>query len=561
LAWTWKKLGGFGGACAVLAVGITIAEPLQGGPRRARSVLPIETATTGDEIVAGRVLLRLRRNLPADLVAGLQHCGVGVEDRLEGGVDVLTVPPVAPADLIAWAFEQLDEVEFCEPDGIVRNEGDVDDPDAVNQWHLTKIGVRDAWTLSEGSADTTIAVLDSGVDPNHPDLAGKLVPGWNFIRGNANTIDDYGHGTHVAGLAAATTNNGVGVAGVGYRCSILPLKVLDSSGTGSYSAVAAAIRYASLHGARVINLSLGGSVPSATLQASVDAAVERGCVVIAAAGNAGSTDRHYPAACPNAIAVGASTPADLRASFTNYGPWVDLAAPGTNLLSSYPTYPVSMGSGGMYRLMSGTSMSTPVVSGVAGLLFTLLGSSATPAAVRACLESTADPVAAGWTAFGRLDAAAALARASRPFAPRTGNPANVSVTVGRFKSGDLTGLVAVDDLAFEVSSDGVRGRRHAEVEIDVNGLSGALSSLLVNVASRSSAYGRQRVSFYDWAAAQFVEFDSSVVRSKESTRRIDLSTQAATYVRGGLLRLRIHMQAGVAFVGSVDAVSATAMAN
>jgi thermitase len=556
---TWKFIGAAGAVFVALAVGVTVADPLFAAPRRARTEIPIEIATSGEEVVAGRVLLRLRRHLPRELVRALYDAGVTLEDRLDGGIDVLNVPLGAPPDLVARAFEALDEVEFCEPDGIARTELNINDPQAGYQWHLPKIGVPAAWDVSEGSGNLWIGILDSGVDPTHPDLAGKLAPGWNFIRNNSNTADDFGHGTHVAGIAAAATDNNLGIAGVGFRCSILPVKVLDRSGVGSYAGIAAGIRYASLNGAKVINLSLGGTTPSATLQSAVDAAVARGCIVIASAGNNNSTEPMYPAHCANAIAVGASTAQDARASFSNYGWWVDVAAPGTNLLSTFPLEPMPLGyapSG--YLGMSGTSMAAPVVAGVAGLLASYMGANATPAAIRSILESTCDPVARAWCAAGRIDAGAALARASNPASARVADVRNVAIRIGRYKSGDVTSLFAEDDAGFDLTAEAPRGSRDTEFEIDVAGLSGTVTSLLVETVSRATAHTKQTIGFYNWAAGAFEDLDTGPVGRRVTRRTVDLSMVANSYLRDGLLRMRIHTRSGANFTSSVDFVRVVA---
>lgn len=553
---TWNGGGAAGGVLVALAVGFTAAAPQGTRPREPRSSLPIESTTEGEECVAGRVLLRLERPLPPELVAALQHHGVSLEDQLDGGIDVLHVPEGVPPDLVAAAFEELPEVAFSEPDRIVRCEAVVNDSLAGSQWHLAKVRAPEAWDVSEGAAHVMIAIVDTGIDPLHPDLSGKLVRGWNFVRNNGTTDDDHGHGTHVAGIAAASTDNGFGVAGVGFRCSLMPVKVLDAAGVGSYAAVAAGIRFASTHGAKVVNLSLGGNARSAALEAAIDAALARGALVVASAGNRGTTEPQYPAHYAEALAVGASLPNDARASFSTFGAWVDVAAPGSSILSTFPMAPVSLGSApNGFETMSGTSMAAPVVSGIAGLLYGYLGASASPAAVRALIESTADPVATPWTAFGRVDAAAALARAAQPFTPRTGTVRNVNITIGRYKAGDVTSLVVADSSSLEIAPEGTGRPRLCEMEIDVSGLTGTLVALELRVEGRSSAAVRQVIQAFDWASETFEAVDVAVQRPRGTVRRVDLSSRASAFVRGGILRLRVQFRAPVAYTAGVDAVS------
>lgn len=215
-----------------------------------------------------------------------------------------------------------------------------------NQWGLKRIKAPDAWNKSEGNG-VDIAVLDTGIDTDHPDLQAKIADQRNFVAyPETNDAEDGdGHGTHVSGIAAAVTDYGKGVAGTCPDCRLLVGKVLDDDGGGYSFDVADGITWATDNGAEVINLSLGGSGESDVLKN---------------AGNDGETTKHYPAAYPNAMAVVATNKNDDRASFSNYGGWVDVAAPGTGILSTYL--------GGKYAKLSGTSMSTPYVAGLAGLL-------------------------------------------------------------------------------------------------------------------------------------------------------------------------------------------------
>ena len=280
---------------------------------------------------------------------------------------------------------------------------------ASRQWGPQRMDCPAAWDLTTGSPDVIVAITDTGVDYNHPELASKLVlPGYNALDGTSNAQDDFGHGTHVAGIAAAIGNNAAGIAGIAWGVKILPVKVLDSTGSGSNSAVAGGITWAADHGAQVINLSLGSSGGSSLLQAAVDYAHAKNVVVVAAAGNDGLTTMFYPAAYGNCISVAASNTNDSRASFSNYGNWVDVAAPGNSIYSTTPTGPVTMSRQGLaknYDYMSGTSMASPHVAGLAALVYSKLGDLATADLVRHYVEQgcVATPGVA-YTLHGRVDA-------------------------------------------------------------------------------------------------------------------------------------------------------------
>jgi thermitase len=232
------------------------------------------------------------------------------------------------------------------------------DPRLGNQWGLTKARFPGAWTDAKGGG-AKVAIVDSGAYVGHPDI-GKIVAQKDFVEGNAVADDDYGHGTRVTGIAGAITNNGRGVAGGCFKCGLLIAKVMNANGWATDSKIIDGIDWSVDHGADVVNLSLGAPGYSGVLGDAVNRASRRGAVVVAAAGNAGTTTRQYPAAYPNAIAVSATNQSDGLAGFSSRGDWVDLAAPGTDILSTTKS--------GGYGKLDGTSFSAPFVSGLAGLL-------------------------------------------------------------------------------------------------------------------------------------------------------------------------------------------------
>ncbi len=326
---------------------------------------------------------------------------VVVEELEKLGIIVLEIPLDQLEDKMK-EVQNISGVGNVEPNYSVHAAEVIpNDPGWSSQYGLIAIRAPQGWNISTGSTAVTIAIVDSGVDLNHADLAGKITAGYDFVNSDNIPQDDYGHGTHVAGIAAASGNNGIGVAGVSWGAKIMPVKVLDAFGGGSYANLAAGIVWAADHGAQVINMSLGGAFPSVTLQSAVLYAYNKGILIVAASGNGGTNQVFYPAHYPEVMAVGASNVTNQPASFSNYGSEVDIAAPGENIYSLQP---------GGYTTLSGTSMSTPFVSGLAAILFSYTSNASV---VRNAMESTAlDIGPAGWDLFsgaGLIQMDAALA--------------------------------------------------------------------------------------------------------------------------------------------------------
>ena len=252
-----------------------------------------------------------------------------------------------------------------------------DDPDYNNQWNMRQMFFPDAWGVITDASSVTVAVVDSGVDLDHPDLINNLITGRNFVDtvdsndindGDINYNDQNGHGTHVAGIIGAYGDNGTGVAGATWRVKIMPIRVLDASGEGYTATIIRGIKWAVAHGANIINLSLGSLTADPALETAINAAVSAGVTVIAAAGNHTSdyqTAVNYPARYNNVIAVAALDASGTVASYSNYGPEVDLCAPGGD--SNNAIY--STLNNDTYGYEAGTSMACPHISGLAALLY------------------------------------------------------------------------------------------------------------------------------------------------------------------------------------------------
>jgi serine protease len=373
-------------------------------------------AVSGDEI-PGEILVDARDDVSAGDVADLARiAGVPLHaaSSLSDAMDKFEVGEVAPADeeRVLAALRADPRVENAEPMAIYTEAFVPNDPlYKEKQWHLKRVGAERAWEYACGEG-VTVAVVDTGIAcydkapfMKGTDLRGtNCTAGWNFVDDRAEAWDDQGHGSHVAGTIAQTTNNGKGVAGLAYCATLMPVKVLSKQGWGTTANVAEGIRWAADHGAQVINLSLGGPIKSKILEDAVKHATAKGALVVAAAGNSGRSVG-YPAAYPDVVAVSATDSKDNIAWFSSRGPQIAIGAPGVAV-----TQQTICNNGRdkceVFGTFNGTSMASPHVAGVAALL---VGEGVTdPASLRATLQSTARPKAEkNLYGAGILDAGAA----------------------------------------------------------------------------------------------------------------------------------------------------------
>ena len=269
-------------------------------------------------------------------------------------------------------LEKKPNVVSAEPDYVMSRSATSNDPKYSKQWYHRIIGSEDAWNVTTGSDDIVVAVIDDGIDLHHRDLKNQIISPYDVVLNSTSRISVGEHGTHVSGIIASTMNNGVGGTGIAPNVKIMPINVFDGE-NALYSDVIAGIQYAIEQDADIINLSIGGTESSEMLNDAIQKAYEAGILIVAAAGNEGENMYDYPAAYDHVLAVSATDSFDSLADFSNYGTEIDLAAPGTDIYSTLPH--------NKYEFMSGTSMATPVVAGVAALVW-----SANPSLINTQIE-------------------------------------------------------------------------------------------------------------------------------------------------------------------------------
>lgn len=388
------------------SVGVTAsAMPAAGTPAR-----PARSHAGRPVFVPDQLLVKFRLSASPQSVTSLheQSGGTVVSSVTRLNVQVVRLRPGTAAAAALAAYRASPLVEFAEQDAYAYASAVPNDPSYASQWHYPQINLPAAWNVTTGSP-VIVAVLDTGDRTDHPDR-GNFVQGFDYAAnpddssptdpGCGSDPTEQSHGTHVAGTIAALTNNGVGVAGVNWAGAsgtrIMAVRVLDGCGSGLYSDLASGITYAADHGARVINMSLGGSPDSVTVDNAISYARGLGVTIVAAAGNSGCTPPStvlYPARNPNVIAVSATTNTNALATYSSCGPEVDVAAPGGSSSAGVLSTTWSPSGGHVYASFQGTSMATPHVSGVAALIIAA-GTATTPAAIQSRLESTATDLGA-----------------------------------------------------------------------------------------------------------------------------------------------------------------------
>jgi len=391
------------GLAAVLALGLFIEPVLIGVKAQKSSAKWVEPS---GPFVPGRLLVKFHSHVVPDQARAI-IAALGARDAEEIpriGVHILDLPSQAGEAAFVHAFQSRPEVEFAELDSIVSPDEMIpNDPNYKNEWHLPKIAAPDAWPITTGNSTVTVAILDTGVDGTHPDLTQKMVPGWNFYDNNADTSDVYGHGTAVAGTAAASSNNSKGVASPAWGCLIMPIRISDLNGYGSTSLMAKGLTWAADHGARVANISYRVST-SSSITSAANYLQSKGGIVTISAGN--QSEFEAAADNPSVLTVSATDSNDSMTSWSNTGNIIDLAAPG---LGIYTT-----NRGGGYGSWWGTSFSAPLVAGVAALVISANPNLSAVQVQNVLKQAADDRGAAGWDTsygWGRVNAARAVSLA------------------------------------------------------------------------------------------------------------------------------------------------------
>ncbi len=460
-------------------------------------------------------------------------------------VFVYHVPEGTDVKAMAAEFAAAKGVEEAHVDGKVYSLLTPNDSLISNCWPLNNTGQTggtpdadidafEAWDIHTGGTQAVLAVLDTGIQASHPEFSGRLLSGWNTLSNNTNTNDGFGHGTHCSGIAAANGNNNQGVAGVSWGTRIMPVKCLDDGGGGTWTSVAQAIIWAADHGAWVESMSLGGSGGSSEAQNAVDYAFGNGVLLIAAAGNTGSRNVLYPAAYANCYAVSATTMTDAFASFSSYGPQVDVSAPGDTVYSTYPT--------NSYAWLSGTSMACPHVSGLAVLLWSLDRSLTRDELWNVIITTCDDKGPVGWDekfGWGRINAFTAMQKVAAPLV----YPNSMSFYHCTQSGGNLNSLKYSDDdrVSFTLVPSQATGDPFMGLIID--GTSPNLSPSRIDMIAeeQTSEIVFRRVDMWNWNTSQWEVMNSRQANSNDQWSSVTVTSNPSRFVRqsDGAMRARI----------------------
>ncbi len=491
--------------------------------------------------LSGQIMIKVTPGKEATVAAAYGKLGMKMLSSIpQIGWQVLKLPAGMTVTTATSKLKSISGVLKAAPDRMAyAADLSVNDPLQTDQYSLTRMQIPAAWDISTGSSSTIVAVLDTGVDYTHPDLTGKVINGRDFIQNDDDSMDVQGHGTHVAGSVGASTNNGVGVAGIGYNTKILSVRVLGDDGGGSFSGMAQGIIWAADHGANIINMSI--QAPGVSSDPACDEAIayanSKNVLLNVCAGNYGDqgNPRSYPGYNSTVVAVGASDRNDQRASFSMYNPangsdnWVDVAAPGVDVLSTVM--------GARYENMSGTSMACPNTAGVASLIWSVYTSAGlTPknSDIRKLLEESCDPIG-NWINHGRVNAYEALLRTGTPVVDQP-TPSDPTPRDGTFNgSGQaLTNKDGISGTISGVRRSGVGLVGSFTTSFTMSQItSEELSSAKLTLVRSGDSFATLQMFMWDASKGEWTLFKAQPMSSTTKTTTINLpKATLAKYMQG-----------------------------
>lgn len=453
---------------------------------------------------------------------------------------LVRVPRGSDVKSMQREYNAAANVEFAELDGIGGVALVPNDPSIGNCWGLNNTGqfggtpdadidAYEAWDIFTGFGNIILAVVDTGVDGNHPEMAGKMVPGWNTYLNNSDTMDRYSHGTHVAGTAGAHGNNAVGIAGVSWRVKIMPMKVLSDGGSGSEAQCGAGIVWAADNGANICTMSLQYYTGSSTFRDNVNYAWGRGVLLIAATGNSRGRIIAFPARFERCFAIGATNHLDQRPSWSNYGPEIDVVAPGENVYSLTPN--------NGYAYYSGTSMATPHTSGLASLLWSFdrgLSGDEVFEIIRATAEDKGSSGFDEFYGWGRINARFALDRALQDIA----FPSSISLFRGTHTNGGPNEAKHSDDFYYAANGSMIPQALAPAIGVSVQGVSPKASptklQFLVETRVNKSNV-TQTTQLFNVNTGAWETVDSRIATTTDNLVITDITSNPSRFIGSGNL--------------------------
>ncbi len=447
------------------------------------------------------------------------------------GVNHIRIPSGMSLDDAVFYYQRMSNVEYAEKNAKKKLLYNPNDSQFNTQYGPQKVKCPEAWNISKGSSNVIIAIVDTGIDLNHEDLVNKIVPGYDYSDNDNDPTASDDHGVHCAGIAAADTDNGKGVAGAGFNSRIMPLKIFPNA-TDAVSA--AAIIHAADNGAKVISMSYGAYFESTTERNAINYAFNKGLVLVGGAANDNINNQFFPGAFDNVICVGSTGTNDVKSDFSNFGnDWVDVCAPGEHILSTIT---------GGYANFDGTSMSTPLVAGVVALLWAQAIPGTTNVQIRQALESTTDPVPGNFFKFGRVNAFKAI-QSLDPGSATLSDVTAVDIWTGAGSAGVATDLNLSDENFFAVTSAPTNLGQvgGAVVDIAFNGPANNLRESLALIEANGASGSSGQVFLWDYTKSKYVLIKAFALRPTGTKReRLLLPKDLTKYVSGGNLRMGIR---------------------